>query len=122
MTMGACTVGLTLATMLSAEVRVPPAVSARSVARWMTGPSASGSENGTPTSSTSAPARSSALRISPDTVRFGSPAVVNVTSPDWRAPLSRANVSDRRLLGKGLLHRLDILVSAPGKVHENHFA
>ena len=84
MTIGAETVGRTRSTSASAARRLPPAASARSVARWMTGPSASGSENGTPTSSTSAPARSSAFRISADRGRSGSPAVVNVTRPGCR--------------------------------------
>ena len=39
----------------SAPRSVVPLASARSDARWITGPSASGSENGTPTSRTSAP-------------------------------------------------------------------
>src|SRR5262245_18770466 len=63
----------------------------------MTGPSASGSENGTPTSSTSAPAQSSALRISPERGRSGSPAVVYVMRPVRPAARNRANVSSRRL-------------------------
>ena len=42
--------------MPSTPRRVAPDASARSVARWITGPSASGSENGTPISRTSAPA------------------------------------------------------------------
>ena len=69
------------AIIASAARRLPPAASARSVARWMTGPSASGSENGTPTSMTSAPARSSAFRISAERGRSGSPAVVYVIRP-----------------------------------------
>src|SRR5262245_34133811 len=63
----------------------------------MTGPSASGSENGTPTSRTSAPARSSALRISPERGRSGSPAVVYVMRPVRPAARNRANVSSSRL-------------------------
>ena len=63
---------------------------ARSDARWMTGPSASGSENGTPTSSTSAPPRSSARRMSPDRARSGSPAVD--VGDEARAPARRAAV------------------------------
>src|SRR5919197_1568403 len=63
----------------------------------MTGPSASGSENGTPTSSTSAPARSSAFRMSADRGRSGSPAVVYVTSPGRRS---------RRRLSNGAAIRL----------------
>ena len=64
-----------------------PAASARSVARWMTGPSASGSENGTPTSSTSAPAPARATSTCLECSRSGSPAVTYVTSPG--RPLAR---------------------------------
>ena len=42
------------------RARLPPAASARSIARWIDGPSADGSENGTPSSITSAPARHAA--------------------------------------------------------------
>src|SRR5438067_1542894 len=58
-----------------------PCTSARSQARWITGPSAIGSENGTPSSSTSAPPSTSAC--SSGTVRSGcgSPAVMKVTRP-----------------------------------------
>src|SRR5436309_6366728 len=100
----------------SAVRRLPPAASARSVARWMTGPSASGSENGTPTSSRSAPARSSARRISPERSRSGSPAVVYVTSPGRCSARRRRNASPIR---KALLHRLHVLVAASRQVHEN---
>ncbi len=57
--------------MSSTPSSVAPAASARSVARWITGPSASGSENGTPISRTSAPARSRRLRISAGDVEVG---------------------------------------------------
>ncbi len=92
MTIGAETCGRTSATSASEARRLPPAASARSVARWMTGPSASGSENGTPTSRTSAPPRSSARRICADRGRSGSPAVVKVTSPGRFSARSLANV------------------------------
>src|SRR6185436_9890933 len=92
-TIGAAISARTRPIVSSADRRLPPAASARSVARWMTGPSASGSENGTPTSSTSAPARSSAFRISAERARSGSPAVTYVTRPGRPSRLSRANVS-----------------------------
>src|SRR5471030_2409830 len=121
MTIGAFTCGRTFAIIASDARRLPPAAIARSVARWITGPSASGSENGTPTSRTSAPARSSALRISAERGRSGSPAVVYVTSPGRFSARSRANVFAIRLLsGKSLLHRLHVLVAAPGQIHEQH--
>src|SRR5436309_9140383 len=62
----------------------------------MTGPSASGSENGTPTSSTSAPARSRARRIAAERGKSGSPAVVYVTRPVRRSDRMRAKVSVMR--------------------------
>ncbi len=52
-----------------------PLASARSEAFWITGPSAIGSENGTPSSITSAPARAIASMISALASANGSPAV-----------------------------------------------
>jgi hypothetical protein len=49
--------------------------SARSEARWITGPSAIGSENGTPSSSTSAPAATSDCMIGSVDASDGSPVV-----------------------------------------------
>jgi hypothetical protein len=49
--------------------------SARSLARWITGPSAIGSENGTPSSITSAPAATMPCISSTVTSAYGSPAV-----------------------------------------------
>src|SRR5205823_3281888 len=51
---------------------------------------------------TSAPARSSAFRISPERGRSGSPAVVNVTSPLRRCARNPANVSAIRLTMQAL--------------------
>ncbi len=50
-----------------------PRASARSDAFWMTGPSAIGSENGTPSSITSAPPSASASRMSTVASANGSP-------------------------------------------------
>ena len=50
---------LKVAELHHCAVRIPRA-SARSDARWITGPSASGSENGKPSSTTSAPASTAA--------------------------------------------------------------
>src|SRR5205823_2128273 len=87
----------------------------------MTGPSASGSENGTPTSSTSAPARSSARRISAERGRSGSPAVVYVTSPVVRSERRRAKRSAILPIPPFLpvLHCLHVLVAASGKIDEH---
>src|SRR5438445_13586225 len=64
----------------------------------MTGPSASGSEKGTPISRTSAPAPSSTLRMSADRARSGSPAVVYVTKPGRLSFLNRVNLSVIRVI------------------------
>ena len=58
----------------SSTCRVPmPRDSARSDAFWMTGPSAIGSENGTPSSITSAPPAASASMMSTVASANGSP-------------------------------------------------
>ncbi|KAG1221100.1 hypothetical protein G6F68_021019 [Rhizopus microsporus] len=49
---------------------------ARSAARWITGPSAMGSENGTPSSITSAPASTSAFIRGSVAAGDGSPAAI----------------------------------------------
>src|SRR5262245_909848 len=85
----------------------------------MTGPSASGSENGTPTSRTSAPARSSASRISPERSRSGSPAVIYVTrpvSPASRSARKRSLIRDTVRLLHELFDGLHVLVTSARKV------
>ena len=67
--------------MASVFTMVWPALSARSPAAWIAGPSAIGSVNGMPSSITSAPAFGSALRIASAVLASGSPAVRKVTSP-----------------------------------------
>ena len=54
-----------------------PLASARSLARWITGPSAMGSENGIPSSIASAPAATSLCIIATVIDGSGSPAVMN---------------------------------------------
>src|SRR6266852_1457720 len=54
---------------------VMPWSSAVWVERWMVGPSARGSENGTPTSTKSAPAAATSRRASSDSWGVGNPAV-----------------------------------------------
>src|SRR6185503_19190578 len=95
----------------------------------MTGPSASGSENGMPTSSTSAPARSSAYRISAERERSGSPAVTYVTKPVRFSSRIRSNVAailDANfgpfLIVKIARHALHVFVSAARQVHQHLFA
>ncbi len=60
----------------STFLRLVPARSARSDARWITGPSAIGSENGTPNSTRSTPPRSSAATSPGVLSSDGSPAVM----------------------------------------------
>ena len=74
---------------------VMPFASARSLERWITGPSAIGSENGTPSSRRSAPA--STKRCMSGTVQpgSGSPAVMKGTSalrPAARNPAKRSSM------------------------------
>src|SRR5216110_3381092 len=54
---------------------VMPCSSAACVERWIVGPSASGSENGTPTSTKSAPAAATRRSASRETAGVGKPAV-----------------------------------------------
>src|SRR6267378_1249768 len=56
-------------------------LSARSVPRWIVGPSASGSLKGTPSSMTSAPASASARTYFNEASREGSPATMYATMP-----------------------------------------
>ena len=64
------------ATMPSTSDRPTPCFSARSPARWITGPSAIGSENGTPSSMMSAPASTSPCISGTVSAGCGSPAVM----------------------------------------------
>src|SRR5580704_2109701 len=64
-----------------------PAFSARSAPRWMTGPSAMGSEKGTPSSIRSTPPRSSAATSAGVRSGEGSPAVMYAISALCGAPL-----------------------------------
>src|SRR5262245_50570033 len=74
---------------------------------------------------TSAPARSSAQRISDDLDRSGSPAVTYVTKPVRRSARKRSKTCV--ILGTDLCpffmaqvmrHALHVLVAAPGQIHE----
>src|SRR5690606_15143304 len=75
-----------------------PRASARSELRWMVGPSAIGSENGTPSSSTSAPAATSACITGTVASSNGSPAVMKGIRALRPAALSAANFLSRRLI------------------------
>src|SRR5262245_61334256 len=76
---------------------VCPALSARCDDIWIAGPSAIGSVNGMPSSTTSAPAAGSALRMASEVSGSGSPAVTNVTSAARPSVLSSAKRRSMRV-------------------------
>src|SRR6185312_10292202 len=65
----------------STSARLVPFATARSLARWITGPSARGSLKGTPSSITSAPASMAASPMARVVFKSGSPAVRYATRP-----------------------------------------
>src|SRR5882724_3358269 len=73
-----------------------PCLSARSLERWMVGPSAIGSEKGTPSSMMSAPAPGSACMIGTVIAGLGSPAVTKGISAFFLCAWSFLNVSGMR--------------------------
>src|SRR5258708_11551290 len=101
-------------------------LSARSEERWITGPSAMGSENGTPSSITSAPFFASACITATVCRGLGSPAVTEGMSAERRAARSFSNVAGMRLKrflecdSRGLAHGMHVLVAAPREVHEQN--
>src|SRR6185437_2761319 len=80
------------ATIASTSRSDTPLRSARSDERWITGPSAIGSEKGTPSSITSAPPAASACMNSTVRAGSGSPAVMNGISPFRPSADNAANV------------------------------
>src|SRR5688572_21330541 len=96
-TIGARTSPRSVCTSSSTRRSDAPAASARCPARWMTGPSPTGSENGTPSSMTSAPRRSASINRRAVASSEGSPAVKKATSA--RSPRARSvsNVPASRL-------------------------
>src|SRR5689334_4498195 len=66
------------------------------MAAWMTGPSALGSENGTPSSITSAPALAAAITMSAVAAGDGSPSVRYAISAGRRSRLQAARRARRR--------------------------
>src|SRR5438093_9741483 len=137
----------TAAASPSVASSVVPLASARSPARWIVAPSASGSENGTPTSRTSAPAWSAARARRVLVARSGSPAMRYATRTSRRSVRARANTvamrssplagppsaavtrvelliaAHRRGLGASRLHRredrVEILVAASGEAERD---
>src|SRR5512143_168214 len=111
--------------------------SARSDARWITGPSAMGSENGTPSSMMSAPASTSACINGTVRPLPGSPAVMNGIRAFLFCACSAVKVSPMRLMvwssensvrmgmpglqrdPRYLRHGVDVLVTASGQVHQD---
>src|SRR3989441_534900 len=69
------------------------------VERWMVGPSARGSENGTPTSTKSAPAAATARRASSDSSAVGNPAVRYGMSAARRVPALPRMARQRAAIG-----------------------
>src|SRR5262245_21003713 len=85
-------------TISSVFVSVCPALSARCDDIWIAGPSAIGSVNGMPSSTTSAPAAGRARRMASEVSRSGSPAVRNVTSAARPCVLRSAKRRSMRVL------------------------
>src|SRR6476620_12474864 len=113
-----------VATMASTSARPTPCASARSLARWMTGPSAIGSENGTPSSITSAPPPTSACMSGTALAGVGSPAVTKGISAFRASRRSVSKVAAIRDIGRLeldaelLCDGVHVLVAAPGEVDE----
>src|SRR5436190_1810412 len=82
----------------SVLLMVCPALSARCDDIWIAGPSAMGSVNGMPSSTTSAPAGGRARRMASEVSRSGSPAVKNVTSAARPCTLRSAKRRSMRVL------------------------
>src|SRR5487761_1194200 len=107
---------------------VVPLRSERSLARWIVGPSATGSLNGTPNSSTSAPASAAAKAISTAAVSDGSPAVIYATKPislvrassSNRLPIRVCNASFAFVASLDIARQnFHILVPAPGNIQND---
>src|SRR3954468_17862982 len=107
---------LTARQMPSTSSSRTPFDSAAVAAAWITGPSASGSENGTPSSSTSPPATAAARAASRDVSTSGKPPIRYGISAA-RLPLASAKAAD----SWSLIEREDlgqILVAAAGERHQ----
>src|SRR5215813_15588606 len=89
----------------------------------MTGPSAIGSLNGTPSSISVAPAFDNAISSCSVVGRSGSPAVMNGMRPFFPCCFKPAKTSAMRtklLRLQNFAHGIYVLVSASGKVHDYH--
>src|SRR5271163_3180298 len=104
-----------------------PAPRPRALARWLAGPSAIGSENGTPSSIRSAPRASSSSTSRRVVSRSGSPATMNgISAASPRARRSRnlrfilpAPAMSLHRHPEGLGDRAHILVAAAGQIHDH---
>src|SRR5579884_2268726 len=112
--------------MSSTVRRVVPARRARSAPRWITGPSAIGSENGTPSSIRSQPPRSSAATSSGVRSGVGSPAVMYAIRPARPRSLRRSKSRLIRVWLIEILHvlaiNIGVLVAAAGEVHHDNLS
>src|SRR5690606_511301 len=114
-------------TTSSTSASFTPWASARSLARWMVGPSAIGSENGTPSSMMSAPAATHRCRTSRVTARVGNPTVMYGISALRPAARSRSKVATMRgFIGTAseldagpLGHGVHVLVSPAGQIDQD---
>src|SRR5689334_11337342 len=89
----------------------------------MTGPSAIGSLNGTPSSINVAPACDSAMSSRSVVARSGSPAVMNGMRPFFPCCFKAAKTSAMRpklLRLQNFAHGIYVLVTTSGKVHDYH--
>ena len=87
---------------------------ARSAARWITGPSAMGSENGTPSSSTSAPASTSACISGTVAAGEGSPAAMGISADARPEAAVRAKAAAIRSLRVIMASQLDAAAFGDG--------
>src|SRR5690348_9477660 len=123
---------------------VTPPASARVAAAWITGPSASGSLNGTPSSIRSAPASAYAMPTATEVSASGNPPIrygISAARPD--AALNAAAMRARPVSATAVTRRpwrrlrrrppsrvpaqlredfFEVLVAAPGQAHEVELA
>src|SRR2546422_269910 len=99
---------------------VMPCSRAAWVERWMVGPSARGSENGTPTSTKSAPAAATARRASSDSSGVGNPAVRYGMSAACRVPALPRMARQRAAIGCSdkVIADVDAVLDGVGDLHD----
>src|SRR6267143_6106820 len=90
------------------------------VERWMVGPSARGSEKGTPTSTKSAPAAATARRASSDSSGVGNPAVRYGMSAARRVPAFPRMARQRAAIGCSdkVVADVDAVFDGVGDLHD----